>query len=93
MKFISQRIEVTEIDSPKRPDSFVWNGTEYHVEEIIAQWQDWGFSDGAHSRNWRTRRHRNCYHVRTTDGSEFEMYLDRGAKLTGGDWYLHSKLK
>lgn len=93
MKFVSQPVTVTESESPRRPKSFVWEGVEYVVEEIIAQWQDWKFSDGAATRNWRSRRHRNCFHVRTTDGSEFEMYLDRGTKLTGGKWYLHSKLK
>jgi hypothetical protein len=93
LKFVSQRIDVEEEDSPRRPKSFVWNGTEYVVEEIMAQWQDWGFSSGAPSKNWRSRRHRNCFRVRTVDGCEFEMYLDRGAKLIGGDWYLLSKLK
>jgi len=93
MKFISQRVDVTEALSPRRPDRFVWDGTEYRVEEIIAQWQDWGFSGGTTTKDWRSRRHRNCFHVRTTDGSEFELYLDRGTKQTGGEWYLYSKMK
>jgi hypothetical protein len=93
MKFISQPVDVTEASSPRRPDKFVWGGVEYKVEEVIAQWQDWNFSAGAPTKDWRSRRHRNCFHVRTTDGSEFEMYLDRGTKLVGGKWYLHSKIK
>lgn len=93
MKFISKKIRVVEDGSPKRPARFYWDETEYVVTEVIAQWQDWGFSEGAGTRNWRNRRHRNCYHVKTADGSEFELYLDRGAKLTGGDWFLLSKLK
>lgn len=93
MEFISQPVEVTEASSPRRPVSFKWNEVEYHVAEIIAQWQDWKFPGGASTKDWRSRRHRNCFHVRTTDGSEFEMYLDRGTKPQLGKWYLHSKIK
>jgi len=93
MTFISKPIEVVEDSSPRRPRSFVWDGTEYVVEKIIAQWQDWNFSAGAKKRDWRSRRHRNYYHVRATDGSEFELYLDRGASLLGASWYLNLKLK
>ncbi len=93
MTFISQQIEVEEENSPRRPRSFVWDGTRHEVCEIVAQWQDWNFSAGAGQRDWKSRRHRNYYHVKTIDGSEFELYLDRGAQLTGSKWYLHLKLK
>jgi len=93
MKFVSQRVEVEEGSSPRRPLSFVWEGKRYAVDDVIASWQDWGFSAGTKSKNWRSRRHRNCFHVRTTDGSEFELYLDRGPHGSGDEWILHLKLK
>jgi hypothetical protein len=93
MRFISQPIDVTEASSPRRPARFVWDDAEYVIEEIITQWQDWKFPGGAATKNWRSRRHRNCFHVRTTDGSEFELYLDRGTSLSGGKWFLHSRIK
>ncbi len=93
MKFISQPIDVTEAPSPRRPAKFLWNGVEYEIEEIIAQWQDWHFSAGVSARNWRSRHHRNCFRVRTSDGSVFELYLDRGTKLNDGKWYLHMKIR
>lgn len=93
MKFISQPVDVREASSPRRPVSFVWNETEYVVEEIIAQWQDWNFPGGVSTKDWKSRRHRNCFHVRTADGSEFELYLERGTKLQQGKWYLYTKVK
>lgn len=93
MKFISQLVEVTEASSPRRPVSFLFDGVEYVVQEIIAQWQDWNFPGGTPTKDWRSRRHRNCFHVRTTEGSEFELYLERGTKPQQGKWYLYARIK
>jgi len=91
--FISEEISVTRDERQGHPVSFRWKGIEYSVGEVIACWQDWGFAGGAPARKtWRMRRHRNYYRVETTDGAVFELYHDRGIKITGGKWYLHSRL-
>jgi hypothetical protein len=92
-KFISQEISVVRDENSGDPISFSWSGREYDIREIIAVWPDWGFSAGAPKRkDWRQRRHRNCYRVETTDGSVFEIYHDRGLKPEGGKWILRAQL-
>ncbi len=93
-QLISQVITVVRDENQGHPISFEWNKKEYAVREIIAVWPDWGFSSGSPNRkNWRMRRHRNCYRVETTDGAVFELYHDRGLKISGGKWILHTRLK
>ncbi len=90
IKFISREIEVTRSEQDGSPTSFTWDGVNYTIREIIATWQDWGFSAGAPSRKtWRMRRHRNFYQVATDDGAVYELYFDRGVKPGGGSWILH----
>jgi len=63
------------------PSSFVWGGKTWEVVQVILRWHDWGFGKGAHrGRDWRTRRHRDCFRVKTDAGDTFELYRDRGAK-------------
>jgi hypothetical protein len=92
-KFISAEITVTRDEQSGDPISFTWGDREYVIGEIIAVWPDWGFSAGApRKKNWRMRRHRNCYRVETSDGQVFDLYHDRGLKPDGGKWILHSQL-
>lgn len=93
-KFISQEIAVARNESSGDPISFEWSDRKYIISEIIAAWPDWGFSAGAPKRkSWRMRRHRNFYRVETDNGDVFELYHDRGLKLEGGKWILHTQLK
>jgi len=90
MKLVSERITVACEGEPSRPASFVWHGETFNVAEVLATWQDWGFSGGApRRRTWRMRRHRTYFRVRTADERVFELYLDRGAKSL--QWFLHSE--
>jgi len=92
-KFISRAIEVIRDEKTNDPVSFIWNDREYKITAIIAAWPDWGFSAGAPKRkSWRMRRHRNFYRVETAAGEVFELYHDRGLKLEGGQWILHSRI-
>ena len=93
-QFISEEIAVVRNDDNGDPVSFRWNGRDVAIREIIEVWSDWGFPAGAPKRKtWRMRRHRNCFRVETTDGALFEMYHDRGLKISGGKWILHSRIK
>ena len=92
-QFIGRPITVARDETMGQPISFCWDEREYTVCQVIAAWQDWGFSAGSPKRkNWRMRRHRNWYRVETADGAVFELYHDRGLSLTGGEWILHSRL-
>ena len=42
------------------------------------------------TRTWYRRRHRNCYRVRTEEGSIYEPYLDRSGSRR--DWVLAREL-
>ena len=80
MEFIGEQIDVTQAPGGPAPASFVWRGQTYAVRRVLTQWQDAGYgTTGAASRNWRTRHHRNYFHVECDGGQRFEMYLDREA--------------
>lgn len=92
-QLISQEIEVERDSVSGELLSFSWNGQKYTISETIAAWSDWGFAGGSPRRkNWRMRRHRNCYRVETTDGAVYELYHDRGVSLAEGKWILHTRL-
>jgi hypothetical protein len=93
-QFIRQEIDVVRDKKSGDPVSFRWNDAEYRINNVIAVWPDWGFAAGSPRRkNWRMRRHRNCYRVETVDGAVFELYHDRGLGLSGGKWILYSRLE
>ncbi|MBD3299311.1 MAG: hypothetical protein GF341_11690 [candidate division Zixibacteria bacterium] len=90
-RFIGEKITVETTGTVKQPVRFTWRDTDYEIVEIIQNWQDWGFSSAAPSRNWMTRRHRNYFRVCTNTGDIFEIYLDR-SKAPDSGWYLYQQL-
>ena len=76
----------------KQPVAFFWQGKEYRIVDVILAWFDWGFPPGATQRDWRTRRHRNYYRVRTDTNEIFEIYMDRATASGHGEWYLFQRL-
>ena len=93
-EFISAEIEVDRNETNGNPVSFRWNNKRSSVKEIIAAWQDWGFSGGApKKKTWRMRRHRNYFRVETDSGEVFEIYHDRGIKPGETKWILSVKCK
>ncbi|HEX9750928.1 MAG TPA: DUF6504 family protein [candidate division Zixibacteria bacterium] len=91
-KFVGERITVTTQGEIPAPVTFRWNKSVFTVAEIIVSWFDWGFPAGAMQRDWKTRRHRRYYRVRTDSGDIFEIYFDRKTPSGTGEWYLYQKL-
>jgi hypothetical protein len=90
--FVGEKIAVETDGAIKQPVSFHWRGKEHRIAEVLLSWFDWGFPAGSKQRDWKARRHRNYFRVRTTAGDLFEIYLDRGSKRGPGVWYLFQKL-
>jgi len=78
--FVGEEITVLETSEGGSPLRFLWGGDEHQVQEILRNWQDWGFSTVASRRDWRNRRHRNYFEVKTDAGLHALLYLDRGVK-------------
>jgi len=89
-RLICEKIDVRYDRQKFQPVSFLWHGKEYRIVEIVSEYQDWGFSPVApRKRNWRMRRHRNYYIVRTKEGV-FKIYLDRARGKR--EWILLSEV-
>jgi hypothetical protein len=81
-EFYCEPIEVETIDKLNWPIAFSWHGKKHLISEVIRSWQDWGFGQSLlRGRNWRLRRHRNCFLVKIDSNEVFEIYYDRGTKM------------
>jgi len=72
-EFIGDEIEVRFAVKPGPPTSFVWQGKEYGIAEVLKFWRALDFA-----KPWWQRRHRDHYVVKTTTGETFELYFHRG---------------
>jgi hypothetical protein len=95
-QFIGRDIRVMVAGELKTPVSFTLDKREYSIAEILDSWQDYGFGRiNPGRKRWWQRRHRNYYHVKTTDGEVYEIYYDRGITLEHPElkkWFLTKKL-
>lgn len=92
MQMYSEKIQVECEGEPSRPVSFRWRDEEFRIESILRSRQDWGFPPGSPRRKeWRLRRHRNYFKVRTGNGRIFEIYMDRKRPETV--WVLYRELE
>ena len=92
-EFVGEEIAVREGDGVKGPVRFEWRGRAYQMHEILSAWQDHGQPVTLRRPNWRTRRHRNYFDVRTESGERFRIYLDRGTKKSARwRWVMERKL-
>ena len=90
-RFVGDTLHHVRTEKGGRPVSFEWKGRECQVIEMLKQWQDFDYRALAPRRNWRTRRHRNYFQVRTESGECYELYCDRGTKLVSPKhWVLQS---
>ncbi|MGE5507904.1 MAG: DUF6504 family protein [Chitinophagales bacterium] len=91
-EFIGRAVEVVTSGEPGgAPQAFFLDGRKVTVAQVLAAWQDYGFgATPPNARNWRTRRHRNCFRVSGDDGHTYELYLDRGAKTPR--WHLYRRV-
>lgn len=78
--FVGKEITVLETGEGGDPVRFRWRDVEHRVVEVLHRWQDWGFSPVAHKKDFKSRRHRNYYEVRTDRGFHGLVYVDRGVK-------------
>jgi hypothetical protein len=93
-RFIGQKLTDVRTGEGGCPVCFSWGGREYRVVELLKQWQDYDYSPLAPRRDWRTRRHRNAFHVRAESGDYFELTCDRGTKLGAPKiWTLQAVLE
>jgi hypothetical protein len=90
MDFIGEVIKVETAGEVKRPAKFTWQGHEYTVARILANWHDYSMPHNLRYPKWFMRHHRNYYHVETDTGDRFEIYFDRGQKRP--DWVLLRQL-
>jgi hypothetical protein len=95
-RFLARRIEVTTGGDIKVPVSFKLDDREYVIAEVLESWPDHGYGNQPLKRKkWYHRRHRNYFRVKTTEGDVYEIYHDRGTKLTHPElkkWYLTRRL-
>ena len=78
--FLSEEITMLETSEGGHPVLFRWRDVEHKVTEITRQWQDWGFSTTTHKKDFKSRRHRNYYEIRTDQNFHGLLYFDRGVK-------------
>lgn len=63
-RFLDREVAVTTRGDVKEPASFVLDGVEHQIAEVIDGWTDHGFGPAAASRpRWWQRRHRNYFYA------------------------------
>lgn len=96
-RFLDRPIAVVTTGEVRVPASFVLDGREYQVAEVLSEWPDYGYgSIPLQRRHWWQRRHRNYYLLRTGEGRVFEVYHERGTKLAqarAGQWFVTRQLR
>ncbi len=93
--------------APPCPDGFRWEGQEYRVTEMLAEWHDFG-RRGRMERNMRPEHAQRAarmgswgvgryyFRVRVTGGRIFDLYYDRAPGKVGdrkGTWFLLGERK
>lgn len=112
LRFIVEPIEVTFAEPPRFekvphcPDSFVWHGETYTIEETLRQWLDYGrrgrmatnmrpthAATAARRGSWGVGRF--YFRVRVAGGRIFDIYYDRAplhADDRKGNWFVYREL-
>lgn len=111
LHFIDEPIEV-HFDNPPLlekkppcPQGFRWRSEEFHIAEMLAEWQDFRrrgrmarnmapehAQHAARAGSWGVGRY--FFRVRVQDGRIFEIYYDRApgnASQRKGKWYLFTE--
>jgi hypothetical protein len=100
VQHLGKEIEVTLSEGEVRqPQRFKLRGKEYRVAEVLATWQDHGYSGlpvrgrGPGGAAWQGGSQRQFYRLRTTEGETFEIYVDTPAGRKGrARWYAQRRL-
>ena len=84
MELLSEPIETEMPQDPlvlPHPLAFTFRGERFAVARLLEMWTDAGFADKRRGKHqWWERRHRNYVRVETTDGTRWDLYLERGAR-------------
>jgi len=89
-RFVGEAITVLESGIGGEPVRFSFRLEDHSVVEVVRSWQDWGFSQSVFKKDFKTRRHRNYFEVRTDRGLHALIYFDRGVKLSNPrSWILY----
>lgn len=75
---------------PIVPSGFIWRSEEYRIEAVLKTWKESRACKHGSSERYR-RKH--WYRIRTTDGREMEIYLERQARSSRQRkkrWWLFS---
>jgi hypothetical protein len=78
---------------PVLPGRFRWRGREYAVAAVVEAWRE--LSEGSRAMPDRYVR-RHWYRVRTTDGSEMKLYVERRGRARGKakpGWWIYSVIR
>ncbi|MCJ7566650.1 MAG: DUF6504 family protein [Anaerolineales bacterium] len=113
LRFISEKIDVEHktppflTKKPTAPDSILWKGQNYEVEEVISSWFDYS-RKGRMALNMKPENlmkaerrgsrgvGRFYFRVRIRGGRVFDIYYDRAPKDAGdskGRWFLWRELE
>ena len=109
LHFLDEPIEVNYAQppvlekEPDCPDSFCWNGEEYRVLELLAEWRD-NRRRGRMARNMSLEHAERAmfkgswgvgrffFRVRVNTGQVFEIYYDRAPQSADdrkGHWFIY----
>ncbi len=92
-RFVGDTLRQVRTGKGGCPVSFIWKNREFRVVEVLKQWQDFDYSPLAPRKDWRSRRHRNSFQIRTETDECFELTCDRGTKLGAPQhWTLQTVL-
>jgi len=98
-ELISERLEpvLAKVDArrvvigaPLLPTQFLWRGTEYTVDAVIAEWKETGPCRHGSGERY-VRKH--WFHIRMTTGEEFKIYFERrarSAKQQKQRWWVYT---
>ncbi|KPJ63408.1 MAG: hypothetical protein AMS15_00550 [Planctomycetes bacterium DG_23] len=90
-EFFCEKLKVSWQGAPQEGETFTWRGKEYEIRTVLTSWREWRTPATVAHKSWRTRRHRNFYHIRTHSGETFEIFLDRTNKAKP-EWFLRKRL-
>jgi hypothetical protein len=81
------------VGDPIVPGRFLWRGRAYAVAAILESWKE--LSKGSRAMPDRYVR-RHWYRVRTEDGSEMKLYVERRGRARGKakpGWWIYSVIR
>ncbi|HEU4758650.1 MAG TPA: DUF6504 family protein [Dehalococcoidia bacterium] len=103
VEFIRKEVSVTLGEGDDRlPEKFRLGDREYQVTEVLAVWQDHGYSGlpqtgrGPGRTGWQGGFQRRFYRLRTAEGETFEIYAEtptgRRGRAQKARWFVDRRI-